>query len=636
MEILLINERKEERDMDLFGFLSMLGGLAMFLYGMDVMGNGLAKISGGRLERLLEKLTSNSLKAVLLGAGVTAVIQSSSATTVMVVGFVNSGIMKLTQAVGIIMGANVGTTITSWLLSLSGIKSDSFFVRLLKPSSFSPALAMLGVCFLMFSKRNKRQDAGFILVGFAILMSGMETMSGAVKPLADVPEFTGILMLFSHPLLGLICGAVLTAVIQSSSASVGILQALCATGAVSFGIAIPIIMGQNIGTCVTAMLSGIGAHKNARRTALLHLYFNLIGTVLFMILFYLLHGLFNFTFLDEPAGAAGIAVVHSVFNIAATAVLLPFSKVLVKLVCLTIPDSTQSVEPEQEKELMLLDVRFLDTPGYAVKQARNAAVRMARMSRKMLKYAVCLLHDYDGETMKKVIRLEELTDRYEDELGSYLVKLGSRDLSEKDSYMVSMLLHCIGDFERIADHSLNVAQAALELKQKRMEFSRKAKEELQVYSDALREIVELAVDAFADENCEMASRVEPLGETMNDLYRKLKKRHVERLRTGECTIEMGFVLSDLTTNYERISDHCSNVAITLLQLGTDGYEVHEYAAELRREDKATFQKYCREYHEKYMLSDADHVENKQRIIIENEKQGTNTKCKTESTCKEQV
>lgn len=488
--------------MDFFNILTMVGGLALFLYGMDVMGKGLARASGGRLERILEKMTSSPWKAVLLGAGVTAVIQSSSATTVMVVGFVNSGIMKLTQATGIIMGANIGTTVTSWILSLSGIESSSFFVRLLKPVSFSPVLAMTGVCLLMFSKKDRKQNIGLILVGFAILMSGMESMSDAMKPLADIPEFAGILTLFSHPVLGMLSGAVLTAVIQSSSASVGILQALCATGAVSFGTAIPIIMGQNIGTCVTAVLSGIGASRNAKRAALVHLYFNLIGTVLFMAVFYLLHSILDFEFLAAPAGVAGIAVVHSVFNITATAVLLPFSGVLVKLVCLTIPESTESPVSEQEKDLKNLDVRFLETPGYAVEQARDAAVRMACISREALGRAVCLLDDYQEKELEKVFALEDRTDHYEDELGSYLVKLGSRGLSEKDSRMVSTILHCIGDFERISDHAVNVAQTARELHQKRMEFSRKAKEEIHVFSDALLEIVEMAVDVFADEDYE--------------------------------------------------------------------------------------------------------------------------------------
>lgn len=589
--------------MDFFDVLTMLGGLALFLYGMETMGSGLAQASGGKLERILEKLTSNPMKAVLLGAGVTAVIQSSSATTVMVVGFVNSGIMKLSQAVGIIMGANIGTTITSWILSLSGIESSNFFVRLLKPSSFSPVLALVGVFFFMFSRREKKKDVGLILIGFAILMTGMDTMSGAVKPLADVPEFTGILTMFSNPILGMICGALLTAVIQSSSASVGILQALCATGAVSFGTAIPIIMGQNIGTCVTAVLSGIGAHKNAKRTALVHLYFNLIGTIIFMVVFYTLNGFVHFGFMGQSANAAGIAAVHSAFNVSATILLLPFSNILVKLACLTIPESAEekTEENESEKDFQLLDARFLDTPGYAVEQSRVVAVRMAELSKKALYQAIYLLDHYNEEIAAKVVRLENRVDRYEDELGSYLVKLSAKNLSEKDSHTVSMILHCIGDFERISDHAVNIMETAQELNEKQAEFSPRAQEELKVYIKAVTEIVNAAFDVFERMDYEAAAKVEPLEEAIDYLNKQLKMRHVERLRTGECTIELGFVLSDLTTNFERISDHCSNIAIALIQSRTDGYEAHEYAAELHRESNPEFQREYRAYREKYIL-----------------------------------
>ncbi len=589
--------------MDFFNALTMIGGLALFLYGMDTMGKGLAQASGGKLERILEGLTSNPLKAVLLGAGVTAVIQSSSATTVMVVGFVNSGIMKLEQAVGIIMGANIGTTITSWILSLSGMESSDFFIRLLKPSSFSPVLALAGVFFLMFSKNEKRKDAGTILIGFAILMTGMETMSKAVAPLADVPEFTGILTMFSNPLLGMLCGVVLTAVIQSSSASVGILQALCATGVLSFGTAIPIIMGQNIGTCVTAMLSSIGAHKNARRTALVHLYFNVIGTALFMVVFYSIHGLIHFPFLGQPVNAAGIAMVHSLFNLSATCVLLPFSKLLVKLACLTIPETEEEKQEEEENadDFQLLDPRFLDTPGYAVEQSRLVAVKMAKKSRKVLNKAIGLLENYSEEKMEKVCRLESRVDRYEDELGSYLVKLSTKTMSEQDSHTVSMLLHCIGDFERISDHAVNVAETAKELAEKKTEFSPRAKEELKVFSRALMEIVDRCIDVFSGEDFQGAKRIEPLEEVIDYLSKKVKIRHVERLKEGECTIELGFALSDLTTNYERISDHCSNVAIALIQSRTDGYEAHEYAAKLHRESNPQFQREYEAYREKYAL-----------------------------------
>lgn len=589
--------------MDFFSVLTMLGGLALFLYGMDTMGNGLQQASGGKLERILERLTSSPWKAVVLGMGVTAVIQSSSATTVMVVGFVNSGIMKLNQAVGIIMGANIGTTVTSWILSLSGIESGNFFVRLLKPSSFAPALAFAGVCLLMFSKKDKRKDAGVILVGFAILMTGMETMSGAVKPLADVPEFTAILTVFSNPILGMLMGAFLTAVIQSSSASIGILQALCATGAVSFGTAIPIIMGQNIGTCVTAVLSGIGAHKNAKRAALVHLYFNLLGTIIFMTVFYTLNIFLHFEFMDEAAGAAGIAAVHSAFNIAATFILLPFSRVLVKLAYLTIPETAQECGTEESdiQDFQLLDARFLDTPGYAVEQSRIVAAGMAQSSRKALLGAIYLLDDYNEEEALRVSRLEDMVDRYEDRLGSYLIKLGAKNLSEQDGRTVSMLLHCIGDFERISDHAVNISETALELYQKKTEFSAKAKEELKVCIKALTEIVELSIRAFEKLDYKGAAGIEPLEETVDYLTKKLKMRHVERLKEGKCTLELGFALSDLTTNFERVSDHCSNIAIALIQSQTNEYEAHEYAAGLDRENNPYFQERYRAYREKYRL-----------------------------------
>jgi phosphate:Na+ symporter len=589
--------------MDFFSVLNLLGGLALFLYGMDTMGKGLAQASGGKLERILERLTSNPWKALLLGAGVTAVIQSSSAATVMVVGFVNSGIMKLEQAVGIILGANIGTTITSWILSLAGLESSNFFVKLLKPSSFAPVLAMIGVLCLLFSKTGKRKDTGLILVGFAILMTGMDTMSQAVKPLAGVPEFTGILTLFSNPLLGMACGAILTAVIQSSSASVGILQALCATGAVSYGTAIPIILGQNIGTCVTAMLSGIGASKNAKRAALVHLYFNLIGTLLFMAIFYTWNGFSHFAFLGQAANAAGIALVHTAFNVTAAIVLLPFSKGLVKLACLTIPEAEeeQTAIDEKTRDLKLLDVRFLDTPGFAVEQCQIVAGQMGMLAKETLEEAIRLLKNYTQRGMERVLHLEERVDHYEDQLGAYLVRLSAGNLSEQDSHLVSMLLHVIGDFERISDHAVNVAEAAEELHQKNLEFSAEAKAELGIFTAALQEIVTRSMEVFSGMDIEEAEEIEPLEETIDDLSRKMKERHVRRLREGTCTMEMGFVLSDLINNYERISDHCSNVAISMIRFQTGGYEAHEYTAQLHMENHSDFQKKYGAYREKYKL-----------------------------------
>lgn len=589
--------------MDFFGVLTMVGGLALFLYGMEVMGSGLSKASGGRLELLLEKLTSSKLKAVVLGALVTAVIQSSSATTVMVVGFVNSGIMKLTQAIGIIMGANVGTTITSWILSLSGIESNSFFIRLLKPTSFSPVLALIGVAFLMFSKKDKLKDAGSILIGFAVLMFGMDTMSGAVKPLADVPEFTNILTAFSNPLLGLLAGTVLTAVIQSSSASVGILQALCVTGSVTYSAAIPIIMGQNIGTCVTAMLSGIGANKNARRTALVHLYFNLIGTAVFMVVFYAIHAIIPFGFMGDSANAAGIAVVHTAFNIFATAILLPFSSGLEKLACLTIKEEEgeSALLAEQRESIQILDPRFLSTPSFALEQCRTAAIDMAAYAKEALFLSMDLINNYDKTAAKKVMELESRVDHYEDELGTYLLKLSSKNLSEKDSHTLSFLLHNIGDFERISDHAVNLKEAASEMKEKNLSFSNKASEELTVFTEAVKDIVNTSFLVFQEEDTKLARMIEPLEEVIDYLNVELKKRHIKRLRKGKCTIEMGFILSDVTTSYERVADHCSNIAVSLLEISEDGFETHEYLDMLKQTDDPEFRENVKRFQKRYVL-----------------------------------
>lgn len=588
--------------MDIFSVLTMVGGLALFLYGMQVMGDGLAKVSGGKLERILESLTSNPLKAVLLGAGVTAVIQSSSATTVMVVGFVNSGIMKLHQAVGIIMGANVGTTITSWILSLSGLEGDNLLISLCKPTSFSPILAVIGVIFITFIKDEKKKDIGTILVGFAVLMFGMDTMSGAVKPLADVPEFTGILTAFSHPLLGLLAGLVLTAIIQSSSASVGILQALCVTGAVSYGVAIPIIMGQNIGTCVTALLSAIGASKNAKRTAMVHLYFNIIGTAVFMILFYSINAVVDFSFLGTAANAAGIAIVHSLFNVFATILLLPFSRGLEKLACLTIRDDATSLsEEEEKKELQLLDSRFLEKPAFAMEQSVHVAKKMAEESKKTLYTAMDLLWNYTEEGAKKVSELESLVDCYEDDLGSYLVKLSRQNLNVHDSHNMSIVLHCIGDFERISDHAINIMESAQEMHQKKLEFSEKAEEELKIFCNAVKDIVDRAYSVFEDEDIKKAQMVEPLEAVIDDLNQELKKRHIRRLRNGKCTIELGFILSDITTSLERVADHCSNISVCVTQVHEDMYDAHSYLESVKNDDGGTFRRLVLETQEKYRL-----------------------------------
>ena len=588
--------------MDIFGVLTMIGGLALFLYGMSLMGDGLSNASGGRLEKILEKLTSNKLKAVLLGAGVTAVIQSSSATTVMVVGFVNSGVMKLTQAVGIIMGANIGTTMTSWILSLSGIESSNMFMKFLKPTSFSPILAIIGVAFLMFSKKKKKKDIGMILVGFAILMFGMDTMSNAVKPLANVPEFTNILLMFSNPILGMIAGLVLTAVIQSSSASVGILQALCVTGAVSYGTALPIIMGQNIGTCVTALLSGIGASKNARRASLVHLYFNLVGTIVFMVGFYAINAVVGFPFLTESANAAGIAVIHTVFNVVATCILLPFSGLLEKMACLTIKDDVvEVVETQADKDFRLLDVRFLDKPGLAVEQSREVARNMAELAKEAFFLSMELVSEYDEEKAERVRFLENEIDRYEDTLGSYLVKLAQKQMAERDNHSLSIILQCLTEFERISDHAVMVMRSAKEMHDKELEFSKKAVEELTIYTEAVKEIVALAVNAFQQEDSQKVIELEPLRDIVSKLKGELKQRHIKRLQKGKCTIELGFIHSDVITSYKRVADHCSNVAVCLAEVGADEYETHSYVDDIKHGNNEQYKKNYQVLRDKYLL-----------------------------------
>ena len=588
--------------MDFFSILTMLGGLALFLYGMQVMGDGLAKISGGKLEKILENLTSSKLRAVLLGLGVTAVIQSSSATTVMVVGFVNSGIMKLTQAVGIIMGANIGTTVTAWILSLAGIESNNFFMSLLKPSSFAPILALIGIVLLMFTKNSRKKDIGAILVGFAVLMFGMDTMSAAVKPLADVPEFTNLLLAFSNPIAGVLAGTVLTAIIQSSSASVGILQALCVTGAVPYSAAFPIIMGQNIGTCVTALLSAIGANKNAKRAAMIHLYFNIIGTVVFLSVFYILNAAVQFPFMDAMATPAAIAVTHSVFNVTATLLLLPFSNLLVKLACMTIRDSSEDVEAAKEdQEFLILESRFLEKPAFAVEQGRTAARRMAEDSWKALKASFEVLHDYSEEKAQKITKMESKVDRYEDELGTYLVQLNNKDLSETDSHSVSMMLHCIGDFERISDHAVNIKESADELHAKGLSFSVYAKAELRVLTAAVTKIVETAFSVFDEQDITKASEIEALEELIDELTKEMKRRHINRLRSGECTIEMGFILSDLITSMERIADHCSNIGVCVTQVRENLYDTHRHLNAMKNDQDDEFKQGLEAVRKEYLL-----------------------------------
>lgn len=588
--------------MNFFDLLSMIGGLALFLFGMHIMSEGLEKVSGGRLEKVLENLTSSRWKAVLLGAGVTAVIQSSSATTVMVVGFVNSGIMKLSQAIGIIMGANIGTTVTSWILSLTGIEGSNFFVQMLKPMSFSPILAMVGIVFVMFLKDDKKKDIGMIFVGFAVLMYGMDAMSNAVEPLKDVPEFANLFVMFKNPILGMIVGAILTAIIQSSSASVGILQVLCDTGRVSYAAALPIIMGQNIGTCITAMMSGVGATKNAKRAAVVHLLFNLIGTTVFMIVFYSVNAFVHFEFMGAAANKTGIAIIHTCFNIAATLLLLPFANMLEKLSMMLIKKDEEEEKQEAEKAAFVkMDERFLNTPAFALEQAYSSVVKMAEITKESIKEATQLFVSYDKEIAKEIEHKENLVDQYDDEISSYLVKLSSRNLSSKDSKKLTMLLHSIGDFERISDHSLNLVDAAKEMNKKEQTFSPKAMEELQTFTQAILDILDMSVAVFEKEDAAQARQIEPFEEAIDVIQKEMKKRHTKRLRKGKCTVEMGFVLSDITNNYERIADHCSNIAISVMQLQEDETHAHEYVDTLPKEQGSEFDVRFHNYLQKYTL-----------------------------------
>lgn len=590
--------------MDIFGVLSLIGGLAIFLYGMDLLGEGLTGASGGKLEKILEKLTSNPLKAVLLGAGVTAVIQSSSATTVMVVGFVNSGIMKLSQAVGVIMGANIGTTITSWILSLTGIESSNIFISLLKPTSFSPVLAAVGIVFLMFLKKDSLKNPGKIMIGFALLMYGMDAMSSSVAPLAEVPQFASILTAFSNPVLGMLAGMLFTAIIQSSSASVGILQALCSTGILSYATALPIIMGQNIGTCVTALLSSIGATKNGKRAAIIHLYFNVIGTVTFMIVFYALNAVIHFSFLNLTAQEFGIAVIHTTFNIITTAYLLPLRKVLEKLAYATIKlddDEKRIMDNRSGNEFALLDDRFLEAPSLAVEHCKQVINKMADISRESLFISMSLIGGYDEEQALRVGELETRADKYEDALGTYIMKISTKNLKKEDSEMLNVMLHCIGDFERISDYACNICDSARELQQKNMQFSPKAKTELDILSSAVREEVDISFDAFKSNNKNEADKVEPLEELIDTLAVELKARHIRRLREGKCTIELGFAHSDILNNLERVADHCSNIAVDVIQSDQLEFDAHEYLDRIKNKDNQQFARDYKTYKEKYRL-----------------------------------
>lgn len=579
--------------MDIFDILTLIGGLCLFMYGMNVMGQALERSAGSKLEIMLGKLTTNKFAGLLTGLGVTAIIQSSSATTVMVVGFVNSGLMTLKQAIHVIMGANIGTTVTAWILSLNGISGDSIFLQLLKPTSFTPLLALVGTALLMFAKSNKKKDVGTILLGFAVLMFGMDTMTGAVSGLADVPEFQQMFILFENPILGVIVGAVLTAIIQSSSASVGILQALAVTGQVSFGAAIPIIMGQNIGTCITAILASFGTNKNAKRAALVHLSFNIIGTIVWLSGFCLVDAIFSPSLFDSAATQAGIATAHSIFNLACTILLLPLAGLLEKLAYKLVPDARI---PEEVSEL---DERLLATPAVALERSLELTREMARLSAESLKSSIAMLKNYDSVTADKIREIEDKTDHYEDVIGSYLVKLSSHQLTDTESAKASMLLKAIGDFERIGDHAVNILESAEELRSKGISFTEAATCELDALCDATVEIVSISNIAFLEEDVNKANCVEPLEEVIDKMKEFLRSQHIERLRGGNCSIEAGFVWSDLITNMERVSDHCSNVAGCILDLNNHNMNMHQYLKTVRGGNDFYKEKYA-EYSERYL------------------------------------
>ena len=580
--------------MDLFQFLNLLGGLSLFLFGMNVMGQALERRAGSRLRSLLARMTTNKAAGLLTGLAVTAVIQSSSATTVMVVGFVNSSLMTLRQAINMIMGANIGTTVTAWILSLAGISSSNIFIRLLKPTSFTPVLAFVGIIYYMFCKNDKKKDTGLILLGFATLMFGMETMSGAVAGLREVPEFQQLFILFRNPVLGVLAGTVLTAIIQSSSASVGILQALAVTGQVSYGAAIPIIMGQNIGTCVTAMLSAVGANKNAKRAAMVHLSFNVIGTAVWLTVFCLAKWLLAPAFLDQSASLLGIAVAHSVFNVLCTLLMLPLSNMLEQLVCKIVPDDKK---PEVVSEL---DERLLTTPPVALARCRKVASDMANCAVTAMKQGITALTAYTPELAAQVRRAEEQTDHYEDILGTYLVKLSTRRISASDSNEAAKLLKIIGDFERISDHAVNLVQSSEEMNSKEMRFSPEASRELGVLTGAVNEILDLSLDVFLHNELSPAGMVEPLEQVIDELKEQLRTAHILRLQQEKCSIEAGFIWSDLLTDLERVSDHCSNIAGCVMDMHEGNLNLHE-SLRAMKEDREKFADRYLLYRKKYTV-----------------------------------
>ncbi len=586
--------------MDLFSVLALIGGLALFLYGMDVMGDSLGKLAGGKLESILERLTSNRFNGFILGLFVTAIIQSSSATTVMLVGFVNSGIMKLGQTIGIIMGANVGTTVTAWLISLSDIGDNvGIILKLFKPSSFTPVLAMIGFVMTMLESERKK-NVGTLLLGFAVLMFGMDAMSGAMKGLGENETFKSILVMFNNPILGILSGTILTAIIQSSSASVGILQALSVTGAIPYSIALPIILGQNIGTTITPIISSVNGNRDSKRVAFACLYIKMLGVVIVAVAFYIMNYFIGFEFMNKPSSFVGIAVVHTLFNILSTIILIPFTKQIEKTACFVIKDKVTE-EKAGENPISTLDDRFLAYPVYAIERSRSLVVDMAMTAKNSFLSATELIENYSKEKADEIKTAEHKIDMYEDKISTYLVKIAGKHLSLSDSETTTKLLHIIGDIERIGDHAENIVKVAEEIHQKKIQFSDEAKREIEIITEATQEIIDITMSALQKDDVELAKHIEPLEQIIDRLKHKLKNRHFARLQTGKCTIELGFVFSDLLANYERVADHCSNIGVCILQIANDSLDTHEYLYNVKHNgDNEFFSRYD-SYKEKYNI-----------------------------------
>lgn len=580
--------------MDIFSIFTLFGGLAFFIYGMNQMSRSLERIAGDKMEQVINKMTQNRLSGLIMGCVITVAIQSSSAVTVMLVGLVNSGLMNIGNTVAIIMGSNIGTTITAWLMSLVGLSSDNVFVKMLKPESFSPLLAFIGIGLLMISKKPKKQDVGNSFIGFAILMYGMVMMSSSVKPLAESPVFLNLLGSFKNPILAVLAGLIVTAVIQSSAASIGMLQALSVTGNITYEMAIPIIMGQNIGTCATAVLSSIGVGKNAKRVAVIHLSFNLIGTAFFMLVYFVLHTIFDFAFVDKEINPMGIALCHSIFNIATTILLLPFSNLLIKI-------ATKTIKTDPEKRIAFLDERLFETPSVAISECNKLSNEMALLTKDAVEESLNNLFINSSETNEDIADLEKQVDVYEDRLGSYLVRIAGEKLSQSDSRTMSKILHSIGNFERISDHALNLVKSAEEISQKKIEMSESAIKELEVLGKAVNEIMDITVRAYKEMDISEASKIEPLEQVIDMLVESIRQNHIVRLQKGHCTIEKGFILADILNNYERISDHCSNIAVAIIEADFDIYDPHEYLKKVRVEEKSIFNSFMEEYEQKYNI-----------------------------------